>query len=402
MAQKGHQPGHRTTMPPTDSPRIYLDHAATTPVDPLVLEAMLPYLQGQFGNPSSLHFWGREARKALEAARASIAENLGCQPEELYFTSGATEADNLAVIGVVEARKQQGRHLITTTIEHAAIATACESLESKGWDISWLPVTEEGFVTPETLLAAIRPDTVLTSIIHGNNEIGTIQDIQALGELLKARHIPFHVDAVQTVGKLPFNLAALPVDYLSLSGHKIYGPKGIGALYVRNGAPLPAPLIVGGGQENNVRSGTENLAGIVGLAKALEIATEGMSRETKRLQHLQAQLIDTIQAIAPDAILNGPADVSKRVPGNVHFSFPPGEGEALVLHFDLKGIAVSSGSACHSEAIEPSRIVKALGKSEAIAKATIRFSLGKSSTEADIQRIAEVLPGILKRLSRSR
>jgi cysteine desulfurase len=389
-------------MPPAASNRIYLDHAATTPVDPLVLEAMLPYLQGQFGNPSSLHYWGREARKAMETARQSVASNLGCKPDELYFTSGATEADNLAIFGVTDALKRQGRHLITTSIEHAAVANACEKLEAQGWEVTWLPVDEEGFVAPETLATAIRPDTVLVSIIHGNNEIGTIQDIQALGEVLKVKKVLFHVDAVQTIGKLPFNLTKLPIDYLSLSGHKIYGPKGIGALYVREGAPLPTPLIVGGGQENNVRSGTENLAGIVGLAKALELATSQMEQETIRLRQLQTRLIETIQTIAPDAILNGPENVSKRVPGNVHFSFPPGEGEALVLHFDLKGIAVSSGSACHSEAIEPSRIVKALGKNEAIAKATIRFSLGKSNSETDVQRVAEVLPGILKRLSRTK
>lgn len=389
-------------MPPAASNRIYLDHAATTPVDPLVLEAMLPFLQGQFGNPSSLHYWGREARKAMEMARQSIANNLGCKPEELYFTSGATEADNLAIFGVTDALKQQGRHLITTSIEHAAVANACEKLEAQDWAVSWLPVDEAGFVAPETLTAAIRPDTVLASIIHGNNEIGTIQDIQTLGEILKAKKVLFHVDAVQTIGKLPFNLTELPIDYLSLSGHKIYGPKGVGALYVREGAPLPTPLIVGGGQENNIRSGTENLAGIVGLAKALELATLQMEQETSRLRQLQARLIETVQTLAPNAILNGPQDVSKRVPGNVHFSFPPGEGEALVLHFDLKGIAVSSGSACHSEAIEPSRIVKALGKNEAIAKATVRFSLGKSNTETDIHRVAEVLPGILKRLSRTK
>lgn len=387
---------------PTAHNRIYLDHAATTPLDPLVLEAMLPYLQAQFGNPSSLHFWGREARKALETSRKSVANCLGCQPEEIHFTSGATEADNWAIFGVTEALKAKGRHLITTGIEHAAVANTCERLEAQGWEVSWLPVDEEGFVVPETLKAAIRPDTVLASIIHGNNEIGTIQDIQTLGEILKAKNVLFHVDAVQTVGKLPFNLMTLPVDYLSLSGHKIYGPKGIGALYARNGAPVPAPMIVGGGQEDNLRSGTENLAGIVGLAKALEIATGSMAEETLRLRGLQEALIQAIQAIAPDAVLNGPRDMNFRVPGNVHFSFPPGEGEALVLHLDLKGIAVSSGSACHSEAIEPSRIVKALGKSDAIARATVRFSLGRGNTEADIQRVAETLPGILKRLSRTK
>ncbi len=383
-------------------PRIYLDHAATTPVDPAVLEAMLPFLQGQFGNPSSLHHWGRESRKAMEHARQTLAHCLGSQPEAFYFTSGATEADNLAILGLADALKNQGRHLITTSIEHAAVANAFERLETQGFEVSWLPVDSEGFVSPETLQNAIRPDTVLASIIHGNNEIGTVQDIQTLGDILRSRNVLFHVDAVQTIGKLPFDLSTLPVDYLSLSGHKIYGPKGVGALYVRPGAPLPTSLIIGGGQEGNIRSGTENIAGIVGLAKALDICTQSLTTESERLRFLQKQLIEGIQVMAPNAVLNGPLDITKRVPGNVHFSFPPGEGEAIVLHFDLKGIAVSSGSACHSAVIEPSRIVKALGKSDAIAQATIRFSLGRSNTEADVQRVLEVLPGILKRLSRTK
>lgn len=381
--------------------RIYLDHAATTPVDPRVREAMLPFLEGMFGNPSSLHSWGREARKALETARQTVASCLGAQPQEIFFTSGATEADNLAILGVAEAMKERGRHILTTAIEHPAVANPCEYLQSRGWEVTCLPVDAEGLVSPQAVAAVLRPDTVLVSIIHGHNEIGAIQPIEAIGEVLRQRGVLFHTDAVQTVGKLPFDLSRLPVDYLSLSAHKIYGPKGVGALYVREGVPRPAPLIRGGGQEGDVRSGTENLPGIAGLARALEIATEQLSSEPVRLRALQEKLIVGISQAIPAAELNGPRDVSRRVPGNVHFSFPPAEGESLVLHLDLKGIAVSSGSACHSAVIEPSRVVTALGKSEAVAKATVRFSLGRSTTEADIETLMSVLPAIVQRFSKA-
>ncbi len=385
---------------PPPMKRIYLDHAATTPVDPAVRAAMLPFLEGAFGNPSSLHFWGREARKALENARQSVANCLGAQPGEIYFTSGATEANNLVITGLAEALRGKGCHLITTAIEHPAIAMPCERLARQGWDITWLPVDGEGFVSPAAVEAALRPDTVLVSIIHGNNEIGTIQPIEAIGERLRKRGIPFHSDAVQTVGKLPLDLGRLPVDYLSVSGHKLYGPKGVGALYIRQGAPMPTPLVVGGGQEGDLRSGTENLAGIVGLARALEIATEQLASEPARLRALQQTLIQAVESRIPAAILNGPRDVNRRVPGNVHFSFPPGEGEALVLHLDLKGFAVSSGSACHSTTIEPSRIVRALGKNDAIARATVRFSLGRDTTDQDIEALIAVLPDIVQRVAR--
>ena len=387
-------------MSSTQLPRIYLDHAATTPVDERVKAAMLPFLEAEFGNPSSLHHWGRQARKALEAARQSVAQSLHAQPSEIVFTSGATEADNLAVIGVAQALKDKGRHIITTGIEHAAVDSACKLLEMQGWEVTRLPVDAEGFVSLEALESAIRPDTVLASIIHGNNEIGTIQPIEQLGAMLRERNVLFHVDAVQTVGKLPLDLSTLPVDYLSLSAHKIYGPKGVGALYIRKGAPLPLPLILGGGQEGDLRSGTENLAGIVGLAKALELAVELIPEETTRLRTLQAQFIEDVLHAAPTAVLNGPADMNLRVPGNVHFSFPPVEGEALVLRLDLKGIAVSSGSACHSAVIEPSRIVKALGKSDDVARATVRFSFGHSTTVEDLKRVAAVLPDILQKLGK--
>ena len=377
--------------------RIYLDYAATTPVDPKVKEAMLPFLEHDFGNPSSLHFWGREANKALAAARERIAACFHAQPEEFLFTSGATEANNLAIQGLSKALESKGKHIITTLIEHAAIQEPLQALEAQGWDVTWLPVDTEGFVSLQDLQNAIRPDTVLVSTIYGNNEIGTIQPIEAIGRFLRERGILFHTDAVQMVGKCPLDLSSVPVDFLTLSGHKIYGPKGIGALYIRSNAPWPQPLIVGGGQERGLRSGTENLAGIVGLAKALEIALQGLDEEIPRLRQLQETFIATTLQQIPQAELNGPRDVNQRVPGNVHFSLPPGEGESLVLHLDLKGIAVSSGSACHSAVIEPSRIVKALGKSDDIARATVRFSLGRYTTQAELDRVLDVLPAIVQR-----
>jgi cysteine desulfurase len=390
------------TSPP--APRIYMDHAATTPVDARVLDAMRPFLEGAFGNPSSLHFWGREAKKALEQSRATVASFLGAQPEEIVFTSGATEADNWVIVGVTDALKAKGRHIITTQVEHAAIANPCDRLQAQGWDITRLPVDVEGFVSLESVQSAIRPDTVLVSIIHGNNEIGAIQPpdmLAALGTALRRQDVLLHLDAVQTVGKIPVSVRDLSVDYLSLSGHKLYGPKGVGALYVRQGAPRPTALLLGGGQEGDLRSGTENLPGIVGLAMAVEIAAACMAEEVARLRDLQEAFIRGVLATVPGAVLNGPRDVNARVPGNVHFSFPPAEGEALVLHLDLKGIAVSSGSACHSAVIEPSRIVKALGKPDDVARATVRFSMGRSTTPADVDRVLAVLPDIVKRFQKT-
>jgi cysteine desulfurase len=385
----------------SERPRIYFDHAATTPLAPEVLQAMLPVLENQFGNPSSLHRFGREALKTLDAARASIADSLGANSaEEILLTSGATEADNLAIIGLAQAFYEKGKHLITTAIEHPAIDSACTFLESKGWEVTRLNVDTEGFVSEEALIQAIRPDTVLASIIHGNNEVGTLQNLAALGNILKEREIPFHTDAVQSAGKVPLNLKSLPVDYLSLSGHKLYGPKGVGALYIRQEAMVPQAQIIGGGQENDLRSGTENLAAIVGLAEALRLAIQHQAQEVPRLHTLQEKLITGIQSAMPNAILNGPRDLNQRVPGNVHFSFPPAEGEAWVRHLDLQGIATSSGSACHSAVVEPSRIVLALGKSVEIARSTVRFSLGRGTTEAEINRVLEMLPQIAKRLSK--
>lgn len=381
---------------------IYLDHAATTPLNPRVREAMLPYGTDVFGNPSSLHRLGREARKALDGARVKIAKALGALPEEIIFTSGGTEANNLAILGLAQTFAQTGqRHLITSAIEHPSVLGPCNFLEQQGWQVSYLPVNSEGQISLESLQQALRPETAFVSLMHGNNEIGTLQPLDELGTFLRQQGIPLHTDAVQTIGKLPLILETLPVDYLSFSGHKLYGPKGIGALYIRKGALAPSPMLLGGGQENQQRSGTENLAAIVGLALALELCVSELETERPRLQALQKNLMEGILQQIPEAVLNGPQDLKQRVPGNVNFSFPPLQGESLVLQMDLKGIAVSSGSACHSARLEPSHVVLALGKSPAVAQSTLRFSLGRSTSITEIERVLDVLPQLIRRLSPS-
>lgn len=381
-------------------PYIYLDHAATTPLDPEVREAMLPFLGESYGNPSSLHRPGKAAKKAIEQARHSLRQSLGGDSNGFIFTSGGTEANNLAILGYGRLfSERQQKHLITSAIEHPCILEPSRWLESQGWSVTFLPVDSEGRIELEVLKAACRPETVLVSLMHGNNEIGTLQDIDSIGTYLQARGILFHTDAVQTVGKLPIDLATFPVDALTLSGHKLYGPKGIGALYVRPGSPQPLPLIMGGGQQDNLRSGTENVVGIVGLAKALQLSMEQQPTEALRLGKLQAFLIKAIEAAIPTAQLNGPRDLNQRVLGNVNFSFPPIGGDALVLQMDMRGIGVSSGSACHSAVIEPSHVVLALGKSVEIAQSTLRFSLGRSTTQADVDQVLAVLPGIIQRLT---
>lgn len=377
---------------------IYLDCAATTPLHPLVLEEMLIHLKGTTGNASSLHQLGQQAKQILEASRITVANCLGAFQDEIYFTSGATEANNWVVQGLCHASgKRTGKHIITTQIEHTAVANPFHKLEEQGYDVTWLPVSSEGFVTVEQLKQYVRDDTRLVSIIHGNNEIGTIQPIEAIGTYLRSRGIPFHIDAVQTIGKLPVDFSKLPVDYASMSAHKLYGPKGVGALYICQDALKPEPLLYGGGQEDNLRSGTENIAAIAGFAKALFLATESMGCNTDKLRTLQAYFISKVLDIIPTAILNGPSDLSKRVPGNVHFSFPPTEGETLVLQLNLKGIAVSSGSACHSAVIEPSRIIKALGKPDDVARATLRFSFGHQTTMDELDQTVMVLAKLIEK-----
>jgi len=373
-------------------PFIYLDHAATTPIRDEVAEAMQTT---GYGNPSSIHHEGKAAKKALEAARKSLADCLNTQPDCLTFTGSGSEADNLAVLGLTHGKPG---HLIISAIEHDAITKPAAHLANQGWEVSILPVSSEGVIALTDLEAALRPNTALVSIMHGNNEMGSLQPIDAIGQLLRSKNILFHCDAVQTAGKLPLDLSTLPIDYLTVSAHKLYGPKGIGLFYRHPNAPKPTPLVFGGEQEDGLRSGTENVAGIVGFAKAFELADQEMAIETPRLRALPERLISGVLANIPQAELNGPRDVQQRVPGNVHFSFPPGEGEALVLQLDLHGIGASTGSACKTASIEPSKIILALGKSEAIARATVRFSMGRSTTEADIDQTIAVLTKITAKL----
>lgn len=382
------------------APLRYFDHAATTPLHPQVREAMLPYLGDEaYGNPSSLHRLGAQARSAVEQARQKMAALLHCQPQEITLTSGGTEANNLAIFGI--ARHFQNRpqkHLITTPIEHPCILNPCRLLEELGWEITYLPVDAQGRVSPRDVAQAIQPHTVLASIMHGNNEIGTLQPLAEIGPLLAAHEVFFHTDAVQTVGKMPLSFETLPIDALTLSAHKLYGPKGVGALLVKNDSLHPLPLLLGGGQESGQRSGTENVAGIVGMAEALAWSLSQLPDEQTRLHALQEQLIQGITEGIPSALLNGPRNVKERVPGNVNFSFPPLQGESLILKLDLKGFAASSGSACHSAMIEPSHVVLATGQPIPVAQSTVRFSMGHATQPEDVEALLSVLPGIVERL----
>ncbi|NLY51730.1 MAG: cysteine desulfurase NifS [Firmicutes bacterium] len=375
--------------------RIYLDHASTTPLRPEVLEAMLPFLKEQHGNPSSIYGEGREARKALDRARDRIATILGASPREIIFTSGGSEADNLAIKGAAFALKDRGNHIITSAIEHHAVYNTCRYLEKHGFRITVLPVDSYGLVDPAAVAAALTPETILVSIMHANNEIGTIQPIAEISKILKERKILFHTDAVQTVGHIPVNVQELGVDLLSLSAHKFYGPKGVGALYVRRGVRLD-PLIHGGAQEHNRRAGTENVAGIVGMAEALVLAALEMDKEIERQRELRDRLISGIMERIPHTRLNGHPE--ERLPGNVNVCFEFIEGESLLLNLDMQGIAASSGSACTSGSLEPSHVLLALGLPHEIAHGSLRMTLGRGTSAADIDTVLEVLPGIVDRL----
>jgi cysteine desulfurase len=382
-----------------DKPAIYLDHAATTATRKEVVEAMLPYLGEIYGNPSSLHVHGRQAHKALEQARSQVATLLNApSAESLIFTSGGTEAINMAVKGIAFGLQSRGKHIITSRIEHSATLEPIAWLAEQGWEVTYLQADEEGFLNPADLAAVIRPDTVLISLIHGNNEVGTLQDLEALGRIARTHGIVFHADTVQTLGKFPLDLSVLPLDLLSCSGHKLYGPKGTGFLYATEQARhVLTPWIHGGGQQDNLRSGTENLAGIVGLAKALELMTNEREDLTAALYELQEALISGIEQQVPSARLNGPRELRKRVPGNVNFSFAPVEGEVLVLRFDLEGISVSSGSACHSSILQGSHVLHGMGRNDVEAKSSVRFSLGRENTMADIEAVLDVLPRVLQK-----
>jgi cysteine desulfurase len=376
--------------------RIYLDHAATTPVEPKVLETMLPYFSESFGNPSSIHSFGRENRKAIEDARAVIAEEIGAaDPREIIFTGCGSESDNMALRGIAAAYRNRGNHIITSAIEHHAVYDTCKALEKQGFELTIVPVSKEGIVNPDDVMAAITDRTILVSIMHANNEVGTIQPIAAIGKLLREREILFHTDAVQTVGSIPVNVKELSVDLLSMAAHKFYGPKGVGALYVRKGIKLE-PLIYGGGQERNRRAGTENIAGIVGMAKALSLANAELAQNQKRIGTLRDYLIDNVLSRFEDVQLNG--DRNRRLPGNANFSFKYIEGESLLLNLDLKGIAASSGSACTSGSLEPSHVLLAMGICHEIAHGSLRLTLGKSTTKEEIDYLLEVLPEIVAKL----
>ena len=375
--------------------KVYFDHSATTSVDPRVVEAMLPFLYEKYGNPSSIHSFGRETKVALEEAREAVAEFLKVRAADIYFTSGGTESDNLAIKGVAYELKHKGNHIITSKIEHHAVLHSCEALEKEGFEITYLNPDKYGMVHPESVEKAITKNTILISIMHANNEVGTINPIEEIGKIAQSKGIIFHTDAVQTFGKLPLNLSKLPIDLMAISGHKIYGPKGIGALYIRKGVRL-AQLMHGGGHERNRRAGTENIPGIIGLAKAVELRKQSFKKENELVKKLRVRLAEGIAKEIPRAILNGHPE--QRLAGHLNLSFQGIEGEALLLSLDLKGIAASSGSACTSGSIDPSHVLLAMGVKPELARSSIRFSLGKDNTEEDVDYTLQILPEIVNRL----
>jgi len=371
-----------------------MDHSATTPVAPEVLAAMLPYFGEKFGNASSLHRSGREAKEALEDSREKVAALLGARAEEIIFTSGGTESDNLALKGIARKNRKHGKHIITTQIEHPAILETCRALEKDGFEVTYLPVTGEGLVELSTLEASIRPDTILISVMHANNEVGTIQPLEEIGRLAAERDIYLHSDAVQSVGKIPVNVDDLGVDLLSLSAHKLYGPKGVGALYIRKGTKLES-IIQGGGHERRLRSGTENISGIVGLARAAELAERDMPREAERLAGLRDRLAELVLGKVKDAWING--TMKKRLPGNLNFGFKYVEGESLLLFLDSKGICVSTGSACSSHKLEPSHVLMSLGLKAEECHGSLRITLGMSNTLDEVEYVAESIVEAVER-----
>ena len=376
--------------------RIYMDHAATTPLHPEVLAAMMPYLTELYGNPSSIHSFGRETRQAIDTARDTIAENLGAaDASEIIFTGSGSESDNFAIKGTAFALKEKGNHIITSAIEHHAVLDTCKWLEKQGFRVTYLPVDAYGLVDPARAAKAITNETILMSVHYANNEIGTIEPIEELGEIARAKGILFHTDAVQAIGSLPLRLKDMPVDMVSFSAHKFYGPKGIGGLYLRKGT-RPIQLIHGGAQERNRRAGTENVAGIVGMAEALKLALNGMEDRNIRIAELRDRLIQGVFNQIDHVRLNG--HPARRLPGNSSFCFQYIEGESLLLNLDLQGIAGSSGSACTSGSLEPSHVLLALGLSHEIAHGSLRLTLGSATTSEEIDHILAVLPGIVAKL----
>jgi cysteine desulfurase len=374
---------------------IYLDHAATTATDPKVLETMLPYFHEHYGNPSSIYSMSRVSKNVIENAREILANAIGAAPQEIVFTSGGSESDNFAIKGVALAKQQKGNHIITSSIEHHAVLYTCKFLEKNGFTVTFLPVDQDGIVKLDELEKAITPQTILITVMHANNEIGTIQPIRQIGEIARKHGITFHTDAVQTFGHIPVNVDDLNVDLLSISGHKFYGPKGVGALYIRRGTKI-TPLIHGGDQEHRRRASTENVPGIIGMGKAVEIALATMDSEAKRQIALRDEFIKTLLDTIPDTILNG--HPVNRLPNNVNISFEGIEGESILLNLDMEGIAASTGSACSSSSLEPSHVLLSIGLTHEFAHGSVRFSLGRNTTKEELDYVAEILPGIIKKL----
>ncbi len=375
--------------------RVYLDHNATTPVHPEVLAAMLPYYKEKFGNASSIHAYGREVKTVLEDSREKVAELINAAPSEIYFTSGGTESDNLAIKGTAFANTKKGKHVITSKIEHPAVLESCKFLEKEKFEVTYLPCDGHGFVDPDDLKKTLRKDTVLVSIMHGNNEVGTIQPIEELCKITKEKGVYFHTDAVQTIGKIPVDVQKSNLDMLSISGHKIYGPKGVGAIYIRKGTRIAA-WSHGGHHERSRRAGTENVPGIVGLAKAVEIAGRDIEGQSRHLRNLTEAFYRKLTQAVPDVILNG--HLEKRIPSTLNLSFKAVEGESIILSLDLKGVAVSTGSACASGSLEPSHVLSAMGVAPEIAQAAIRFSFGRDNSMEDVDYVVGILPEIVNRL----
>ena len=374
--------------------RIYLDNNATTRVAPEVLEAMLPYYGEVFGNPSSVHGYGQEAKEALDLAREQVADLLNSEPNEIVFTGGGTESDNLAVRGVMEAAPVSARHLVTSQIEHHAVIHACQNLEKRGVEVTYLPVGREGVVDPEQVARAVREDTRLISIMAANNETGVLQPVREIGEIARERRVVFHSDAVQAAGKVPLDTVELGVDLLTISAHKLHGPKGVGALFVRKGTRL-RPLFYGGGHERNRRAGTENVPQIVGLGRAAEMAGNSMDQDGERIRELRDWFEQEVQRRIPEVSVNGRAD--SRLCNTSNLRFAGAEAEGLIINLDLAGVACSTGSACSSGAIEPSHVLTAMGLSPAEAFECLRFSLSRDTGREDLGRVLDLLPDLVAR-----
>ncbi len=375
--------------------RVYLDNNATTALTPEVLEAILPYYRENFGNSSSIHWFGRECRKAVEDARDNVAALIGADPSEIVFTGGGSEADNMAIKGVAYQQMGKGRHIITTRIEHHAVLDTCKFLGKNGFEITYLPVDQYGLVDPQSLRDSIRDDTILVTIMHSNNEMGTLQPMEELASIAREKGIIFHTDAVQSMGKVDTDVNKLGVDLLTFSAHKLHGPKGVGGLYIRKKTKL-TPLIHGGHQENGRRAGTENVAGIVGMGKAFELAAVDMEAKNDYIRGIRDNLEDAVVDTIPEVQVNGHPE--KRLPNTTNISFKFVEGESLLINLDLRGVAISTGSACTSGSLEPSHVLQAMGIPHEVIHGSLRFSFSSMNTKEDVEYTMEVLPGIVEKV----